>query len=196
MGLLLGAAVAGCGDDDGGPTDTQVGTGTPRQFAGALGTANAFLAIVGNDTRVNAYVCDGMDTITYAEWFEGDVVDGTFELTSEGGLRLAGAYGDGGASGTLTLPGGSAQSFDIPLSPGAPGLYRGSLEMDGTRYEAGLIAIASGEQRGGVGLQPPPASGSPTVPIPEIDLTNPNANIASINVTIPLREALNAYARR
>lgn len=179
---------------------TTVGTGAGREFAGALTRSNTFLAVVGNDTRVNAYACDGQgSTLTVAEWLSGNVANGTFTATSARGSTLTGAYGNGRVTGSLALLGGAAEAFDVPASPGAAGLYRGSVDHGGRTYEAGVIFIADGSQRGAIGGRPiGMVMAEPMIMPSPMIMPDPMGLVTSIggaSVTIPLRPVLNAFAR-
>jgi hypothetical protein len=179
--------IAGCGGEEG------VGEGTGRQFAGALTGSDAFLAVVGNDTKMNAYLCDGnISSVTTAEWFRGDVSDGVFTASSDSGATISGSYGDGRVTGMLTIAGAAAQAFDLPATPGMAGLYRGSLAQAGKTFEAGVIVDAGGAQRGAINVR----GTTSIMPTPMLtDLTSVSTSIEGTSVTIPLNEALNAYLR-
>jgi hypothetical protein len=199
--LLLTFIAAGCGGAGG----SMVGEGMGRQFAGAVSGSDAFLAVVGNDTRVNAYLCDGATTVTLAEWMSGDVVGGAFTATSDGagGFMVAGTYAEGRATGTLTLDDGSTLPFDIAASPGdVAGLHRGSAEMGDQTLEAGIIIDGAGDQKGAIGIRRTGVMADPMMVIPTpmimpdpMGVTSVTTTIGGTSITIRLTEALNADAR-
>jgi hypothetical protein len=131
----------------GGQTQTPI-TGS---FAGQVESSNAFIGLATNSERLIAFYCDGT-TEAPPElwgWFRGEVSGNAFDLTNEGGDRLAGEFSADGASGTITLANGTALTFQAEEVNEPAGLYRQEETVDGVETITGWIVLANEELRGG-----------------------------------------------
>jgi len=140
--LLLMLVVSACG------AQTQPVTGS---FAGRVEGSDAFIGLVRNGDQMMTYYCDGTAETTPVlwGWFRGELNGSAFDLTNENGDHLIGEFNADGASGTITLAGGSALNFLAePVSQPA-GLYRHQETVEGAEAVAGWIVLANGEVRGG-----------------------------------------------
>ena len=87
--------------------------------------------------NVRAYLCDGVSVF---EWFTGTADGDRIELTSAAGGRLTGKFSSGAVTGSVSLPGGPAATFDVPLARDFADLYTLDVSTDG--------AISSTSARG------------------------------------------------
>ena len=121
----------GAASEEGGVVDPGDGT-LVGQIVGKL----ALIALVTDESRLIAYVCDGVETgKTISQWYEGDIrKDGYFWLEpagDDGDDATAGVYGsgvlwgtikDGFASGELDAPDGeNLRWFAKAVGPDSPG---------------------------------------------------------------------------
>jgi hypothetical protein len=117
--------------------------GMPRldgpTFVGATSDPATFVAIVVAEAspdvaerEARAYLCNGADI---AEWLDhGGVTgegEGQLDLSSANGTHLSGTVSAATATGTISLPDGSALTFEAPRAAGAEGLYTFTVAPDG-----------------------------------------------------------------
>jgi hypothetical protein len=111
-----GSASAGGGAAAGSQNGVALAKAT---FAGAVDTGAAGLAIVQNNGKVLAYVCDGRKA---EAWLSGTATDTGFTLTGAQG-SLTGTYADGKTTGTVTAA-GKTWHFTLNMAKAPSGLYR------------------------------------------------------------------------
>jgi hypothetical protein len=143
--LALAIMAAGCQGAAEPPVAAPATGGS--SFAGVIPDTNRFVALVSNGRNARAYVCDGE---TVAEWFSGDVTNGTLDLTSAGGARLQATLDQAGASGTFTPAGGPAAAFTAEPVRAPAGLYRAERNIDGVDYVGGWIVLPDGQTQGAI----------------------------------------------
>jgi hypothetical protein len=95
-------------------TGGQVLVTAARTYLGAVPGTGALIAIVTQGTSARGYLCDGTPgrAVTLADWFTGQVRDGTLDAVSgQHHVRLAARLGGRAVTGSITLPGaGSSRS--------------------------------------------------------------------------------------
>ena len=90
-------------------------------------------AASGGERKVQAYVCDGQPQGT-AEWFAGQMVGNTLELTSvSGNARLQMVLTEEEATGTVALADGTLRRFAASAAYEGAGLYEVIVASDGRR---------------------------------------------------------------
>jgi hypothetical protein len=165
LGALLvtaGALVAGCGS--GQPASPPATTSSPApagtSYVGTVAGSNAFVSVVVDGSRAMAYVCDGVPGAdigsavppTVQVWFNGTSDGKSVDVSQPQGRLQLQLTGDT-LSGTFTRAGGAPAAVTGQLVTGEAGLYRAEASGNGVSVLAGWILAASGEQRGGAGLE-------------------------------------------
>lgn len=146
VGLTVLTALAGCSAGA-----SPAATDPSSAFVGRVDGIDAFVGLVTRGSEVVVYVCDGTDTtIGMADWVTGTVVRNSFELTLEGGGRLAGTIDRGVIVGVLRTSTGDAFPYRAVRASQGAGLIRAEGTLAGVDYVAGWIVLADGQQRGGV----------------------------------------------
>jgi hypothetical protein len=181
------AALTGCsGDDDAEET-------APASFAFSEDAGGGlFVAVVGNESSMTGYLCDGTDAgVTVSRWFDGAVEGGAFDLDDGDGARLAGQVSATSAAITIELPG----EDPVELTAGGDAtLLRGEV-TEGDAFLGGWIFVEGGEVRGTVSN----VSGGPP-PTGIVSPRDPASKTASFvvngaQVTLPVDSYINAYLR-
>jgi hypothetical protein len=147
-------------------------------FVGEVDGGRALIALVRDAQGITAYTCGVGPRVTAdTGWFFGAPAsegagdpDAIPALTSADGLVLAGRFGGGTVSGTLTLPDGEELTWQaMPTRPGGgAGLYQSEDALALT----GLIVADDGRMAGNARLRVPtigtsgPAAGSVPVTVP------------------------------
>ena len=111
-------------------------------YAGWVDGGAASVAIVVNDGKAIAYVCDG---VAVEAWLEGTMSDGLINLTGAGG-SLTGTYGNGQVTGDITA-GQTAWHFTVPTVEPPSGAYRSAEELR-NRLDASWVVLPDGTQVG------------------------------------------------
>jgi hypothetical protein len=120
----------------GGPTVT---------WAGRVGEARASIAISARNGGAVAYFCDGKKI---EGWFLGTASDGKLDLAgNKAGDRITGGFGNGKATGTVTV-GGKSWPFVVKAVSKPSGLYRASAKVRGAKVVGGWIVLSDGSQVG------------------------------------------------
>ncbi|MEV4130704.1 hypothetical protein AB0J72_00890 [Dactylosporangium sp. NPDC049742] len=162
---------------DGSGNAGQQGTVT---YAGAVDGGAASLAIVVNNGKAIAYVCDGKKV---EAWLNGTMANGQVELTGAKG-SLKGTYGGGQVKGNVTA-GTKSWGFAVKVAAAPSGLYRSAASLR-NKLDASWVVLPDGRQ---VGVQtkngetseaPPFDVNSKTVTVDgtkvPIEAGNPNAS--------------------
>ena len=110
-------------------------------FAGAVDTGAAGLAIVQNNGKVLAYVCDGK----VEAWLTGPATNNGFVLSGPQG-SLTAAYLDGKTTGTVTA-GGKTWHFTLKMAKAPSGLYRSASGVR-KKLDASWAVTPDGKQWG------------------------------------------------
>jgi hypothetical protein len=162
---------------DGSGNAAQQGTVT---YAGSVDGGAASLAIVVNNGKAIAYVCDGKKV---EAWLNGTMANGQIDLKGTAG-SLKGTYGGGQVKGNVTA---GAKSWGFTVKTAAPpsGLYRSAASLR-SKLDASWVVLPDGKQ---VGVQkkngefseaPPFDVNSKTATVDgtqvPIEAGNPNAN--------------------
>ena len=143
MGRLGGWVIAAMCACDG---DGQSPVLEDRVLIGAADDAT-FVAVITDDERVLAYVCDGTGAAaTVGAWFVGTHDGAGFSLTHASGARLDGRLDGDGVRGAFTL-GPQALEYAVADAEGDAGLF---LADDGEDLRGGWIVRDDGSQRGAV----------------------------------------------
>jgi hypothetical protein len=101
MMVLLGGCGGSSGSGDGSGTSVYA---VANGYTGTLEQSDAFMTLLVSETTVNAYVCNGEETIQ--QWFEGNVSDPLhFTLGNENAETLHAVYGKGHYEGNVTSNG-------------------------------------------------------------------------------------------
>jgi hypothetical protein len=153
------------------------GQGQTLTYAGWVDGGAASVAIVVNEGKAIAYVCDGA---TVEAWLEGTMANGLVELSGAAG-QLTGTYGNGPNSadqvtGTVTA-GAIAWTFTIPAVEPPSGPYR-SAESLRNRLDASWVVLPDGTQ---VGVE---KTGGTRRPAPPFDLTTGTVTVNGTAVPI------------
>jgi hypothetical protein len=132
---------------------------TVENSVGRVGGSDAFIGVVHNGSQVIAYVCD---SLFYAEWFRGDLIEasgdrGLLEMSSASGAKLsietssleASAGLEGSTPrGILETPSGVNLDFSTVASTDNSGLFRSDKMVDGRTFTGGWIVLPDGSVRG------------------------------------------------
>lgn len=156
------------------------GQGRTLTYAGWVDGGAATLAIVVNNGKAIAYVCDGA---AVEAWLQGTMANGLIELTGAAG-RLTGTYGGGPngidhVTGTV-IAGAASWPFTVPAVEPPSGAYR-SAEALRDRLDASWVVLPDGTQ---VGVAK--TDGTPR-PTPPFDLTSRTATVG--DTTVPVEPA-------
>lgn len=116
------------------------GEATVYEFVGEVPGARELVAVVADKMvgangrrKVQAYVCDG-EPQGDVEWFAGEAVSNTFDLTSvTKTARLRAELIETEAVGTITLADGSSRRFEAPAARDGAGLYEVTIATGGRR---------------------------------------------------------------
>lgn len=141
-------------------------------YAGWVDGGGATVAVVVNEGKALAYVCDG---VAVEAWLEGTMADGLINLTGAGGT-LTGTYGNGQITGDITA-GQTGWHFTIPTVEAPSGPYRSA---DGLRdrLDASWVVLPDGTQ---VGVD---KTGGTPRPAQPFDLTSGTATVGGTSVPI------------
>lgn len=122
-----------------------------RGFVGHVQDSQAFIALQVVGPQVNVFVCDGTRTsISYWQWFSGQLNNGTLEITAPDGERLSAQLGANGFNGTVTVGDKQAHRFQAAVASGSAGLFRTDFSIEGEAYEGSWIVSPDGQTRGGI----------------------------------------------
>jgi hypothetical protein len=154
--------------DGSGPAATQ-GTVT---YAGTVDGGGSSLAIVVNNGKALAYVCDGR---VVEAWLEGTMANGLIELSGAEG-SLTGTYGGGKVTGDVTV-GAKQWTFTVATVAPPAGAYR-SAEGLRDRLDASWVVLPDGTQ---VGVD---RTGGTPRPADPFDLTSGTVTIGGTAVPI------------
>jgi hypothetical protein len=180
--VLLAAPLLGCsGDDDEGAAASAF------SFTADAG-GGVFVGIVGNDTAMTGYVCDGDDSaVTVARWFDGPVQGGAFDLGDGDGARLSGQL-DGTTSAAITveLPGEDAVELTVGAAAGEATLLRGEVD----EFLGGWIFLEDGDARGAVSNR---TLGTSQIMVIAVSARSVTFLADGVEVTMPIDQYINAY---
>jgi hypothetical protein len=140
-------------------------------FSGPIAGSSTSLAVVVDDGRATAYLCDGR---ALEAWFEGEVRDGQISLAGRNGAAVTATIDGRGLSGTGSAKG---RTFDFGISPAsAPaGVYEARIDVEGIAVRLGWAVLPGGQQ---VGVE---NRGGQLTPAPPLNL--PEATFAVRGVT-------------
>jgi hypothetical protein len=100
--------------------------------------------------------------VTLADWFTGQVRDGTLDAVSgQHHVQLAARLGGRAVTGSITLPGGRVFPFTAALAQGGgqAGLYEATGRLRGLTYHSGGVVLADGDMRGATEYPTGPTKG-------------------------------------
>ena len=129
------SAAAGDGSGNAG----QQGTVT---YAGSVDGGAASLAIVVNNGKAIAYVCDGKKV---EAWLNGTMANGQIDLKGAAG-SLKGTYGGGQVKGNVTA-GAKPWGFTVKTATAPSGLYRSAASLR-SKLDASWVVLPDGKQVG------------------------------------------------
>lgn len=144
------------------PSSAAVGDGTGNAgqqgtvtYAGSVDGGVASLAIVVNNGKAIAYVCDGKKV---EAWLNGTMANGKIDLTGAKG-NLSGTYGGGQVKGNVTA-GAKSWGFTVKTATAPSGLYRSAAALR-SKLDASWVVLPDGKQVGvqnknGVASEAPP----------------------------------------
>ena len=182
--MLIG--LVACGGGGGGDDSAD-------RFAGKLEGTDAFVFVLHDGDRFNAYVCDGKnEKASLVEWFSGTVGNsGAISGTSGNGVSLSAVIaGDSSVAGTVTFKNGEIHNFLIPPVTGEFGLYRGVLKEANGTLEGGWILLPDGSQRGAVRQI---IDGTSNTLVSTQGITTTTTSLRFGSSLLPINQALNAY---
>jgi hypothetical protein len=148
--LIAVAAVslaAGCGGDDR-PTAARAAALASGTYAGAVTGSDAYVAVVVDDSRAAAYLCDRG---AVSAWFPARRHrDGTARLSSRTRAAQLALQpgGDGALAVHVRLPDGRRRTVALERVRGDAGLYRATARTRRGGVEAGWIVLPDGTRRG------------------------------------------------
>jgi serine/threonine-protein kinase len=148
------------------------GQGETITYAGWVDGEVATLAIVVNNGKALAYVCDG---VAVEAWLEGTMSDGLINLTGAAG-SLTGTYANGEVTGDVTA-GQKAWHFTLPTVAPPSGAYRSAEGLRG-QLDASWVVLPDGEQ---VGVDRTGGTPRPAAPF---DLSSGTAVVGGTSVPI------------
>lgn len=154
---------------DGSGNAAQQGTVT---YAGSVDGGAASLAIVVNNGKAIAYVCDGKKV---EAWLNGTMANGQVDLTGPGG-SLKGTYGGGQVKGTVTA-GVKSWGFTIKPATAPSGLYRSAAALR-NKLDASWVVLPDGRQ---VGVQ---KKNGETSEAPPFDVNSKTATVDGTKIPI------------
>jgi hypothetical protein len=164
------APASGAPVGDGTGNAGQQGTVT---YAGSVDGGAASLAIVVNNGKAIAYVCDGKKV---EAWLDGTMANGQVDLKGPAG-SLKGTYGSGQVKGTVTA-GVKSWGFTVKTAAAPSGLYRSAASLR-TKLNASWVVLPDGRQ---VGVQKD-ANGV-TSEAPPFDMNSKTATVDGTKVPI------------
>lgn len=163
------APAAGAPAGDGSGNAAQQGTVT---YAGAVDGGAASLAIVVNNGKAIAYVCDGRKV---EAWLNGTMANGQIDLTGAKGT-LKGTYGGGQVKGNVTA-GVKSWGFTVKVAAPPSGLYRSAASLR-SKLDASWVVLPDGRQ---VGVQ---TKNGETSEAPPFDVNSRTATVDGTKVPI------------
>jgi hypothetical protein len=146
-GLLLLAAVAGCGDDDDGDQVEREPRPVDGTYVGRVPKSDTFVSVVadpaskGQERRaVTVYACDASRR---CELFSGMATGNEFSASAVGGEGKAdGKLTRGSASGSIELRGGESVSYKAGRATAAAGVYNLTVSANGRIRGASAAGVA------------------------------------------------------
>lgn len=150
------------------------------QFAGIVEGTDALIGIVSGEDRLLVYACDD-GSLSY--WFAADGSASEVALYANGGALLDATIRDDEASGTLTLPDGSAHEFRAGRSE-EPVLHRALGDVAGDRMLAGWVTF-DGETRGALELRPSAISTRVVTSAPPLPTTLSTIKPTNVSIKVP-----------
>ncbi|MFF5230990.1 hypothetical protein [Dactylosporangium sp. NPDC000521] len=163
------APASGAPAGDGSGNAGQQGTVT---YAGSVDGGAASLAIVVNNGKAIAYVCDGKKV---EAWLNGTMANGQVELTGAKG-SLKGTYGGGQVKGSVTA-GAKSWGFTVKVAAPPSGLYRSAASLR-DKLDASWVVLPDGRQ---VGVQ---TRNGETSEAPPFDVNSKTATVGGTKVPI------------
>jgi len=160
-------------------TPAQVGDGSGNAgqqgtvtYAGAVDGGAASLAIVVNNGKAIAYVCDGKAA---EAWLEGSMANGQITLKGAKG-NLTGTYGNSQAKGNVTA-GNKSWGFTLKIAAPPSGLYRSAASLR-NKLDAAWVVTPDGKQ---VGIA---KRNGVSEPAPPFDITSKTATVDGTAIPI------------
>lgn len=154
--------------DGSGPAGKQ-GTVT---YAGSVDGGAASLAIVVNNGKAIAYVCDGK---AVEAWLEGPMANGRIDLKGAKG-SLTGTYGNGQVKGNVTA-GSKGWNFTLKTVAPPSGLYRSAASLR-NKLDASWVVTPDGKQ---VGVD---STGGTPKPAPAFDMSTKTVVVDGTTVPV------------
>ncbi len=154
---------------DGSGNAGQQGTVT---YAGSVDGGAASLAIVVNNGKAIAYVCDGKKV---EAWLNGTMANGQVDLTGPGG-SLKGSYGGGQVKG-IVAAGVKSWGFTLKPATAPSGLYRSAAALR-SKLDASWVVLPDGRQ---VGVQ---KKNGETSEAPPFDVNSKTATVDGQQIPI------------
>ncbi len=145
-------------------------------YAGYVDGGGASLAIVVNNGKALAYVCDGMAA---EAWLEGTMSNGLVNLTGAAG-SLTGTYGNGQVTGDVSA-GSTTWHFTVATAEPPSGPYRSAEELR-NRLDASWVVMPDGTQ---VGVD---RTGGTRRPAQPFDLATGTTTVDGTSVTVELAQ--------
>ncbi|AEV83869.1 serine/threonine protein kinase [Actinoplanes sp. SE50] len=143
-------------------------------LAGYAADDGGTLALSIRDGTAIAYICDGN---TREAWLQGTAVDGRLALSGTGGARITGTFDALGATGKVTVAGGT-HAFTLRPVQKPSGLYRTSAKVRGARIQGSWIVLPDGRQVGVL------TDGGRTGPAPRFDVAGGTATVDGVAVAV------------
>jgi TIR domain len=133
-------------------------------FAGRAGTPGIGVAVMVDDGKATAYVCDGQN---FDAWLQGTIDGARVRMTGENGSFLSGTYNDHSLTGVITTP-----HMRIPFLAGATnppaGVYQAEIEVEGGDTYVSWAVVSTDAQFGVT------ATGDSRQPAPVLDARTGN----------------------
>ena len=154
------------------------GTGNAGQqgtvtYAGSVDGGAASLAIVVNNGKAIAYVCDGKKV---EAWLNGTMANGQVDLKGPAG-SLKGTYGGGQVKGNVAA-GAKSWGFTVKTAAAPSGLYRSAASLR-TKLDASWVVLPDGRQ---VGVQK--NKNGETSEAPPFDVNSKTATVDGTKIPI------------
>jgi hypothetical protein len=150
-------------------------------WGGQVDGGAATLAIAVTEGVAVAYLCDGKKV---EAWLQGTAADGKLSLTGKNNATLAGTFGGGKATGTVTAS-GKQWTFTAPAIAAPAGLYRAVADVRAAKVVGGWIVLPDGSQVGIVTTDGVPGPAGPLT-LPAASAVVDGATITAVPVTGPL----------
>lgn len=141
-------------------------------YAGSVDGGGSSLAIVVNNGKALAYVCDGR---VVEAWLNGTMANGLISLTGNGGA-LTGTYGSGKVTGDVTA-GQKQWHFTVAVVQPPAGPYRSAQGLR-DKLDASWVVLPDGSQ---VGVDRTDGSPGPALPF---DLASNSITVDGTTVPI------------